>query len=134
MQFRPKSYVFSKFCSHIERFRSETSFLQGLTKKISPLAQHFLCLTLQKTVFRSLSFHIWTQFGERIAIFFRYRLSGTLGHRFFFVCPCTLCFLWCFRNVNKISSPTNEAHYIYTNCTKYESSRHHHGRGVFFIK
>ena len=26
-----KSYVFSKFCSHIERFRSENSFLQGLT-------------------------------------------------------------------------------------------------------
>ena len=41
--FDKKSYVFSTFCSHIEMFRSENSF------------------------FRSLPFHIWTQFGEKIA-------------------------------------------------------------------
>ena len=37
------------------------------TIKMSTLAWHFLCLTLQKTVFRSLPFHNWTQFGEQIA-------------------------------------------------------------------
>ena len=65
--------MFSKFCSHIERLRSENSFLQSLTYEslTLPLAQHFLCLTLQKKVFQSLPFHIWTQFGEQIAnIFF----------------------------------------------------------------
>ena len=36
-------------------------------KKVSPLAGHFLCLTLQKTIFQSLPFHIWTQFGKQIA-------------------------------------------------------------------
>ena len=29
--FDKKSYLFSKFCSYIERFQSENSFLQGLT-------------------------------------------------------------------------------------------------------
>ena len=56
--FDKKSYVFSKFCSHIERLRSENSFL------------HKKSLALQKTVFRSLPFHIWTQFGEQIANFY----------------------------------------------------------------
>ena len=62
--------MFSKFCTHdSKRFRSENSFLQLVWhKKVSPLAWHFLCLTLQKTIFRSLPLHIWTQFGEQIAI------------------------------------------------------------------
>ena len=52
-----------------ERFRPGTRFLQGFKhKKVSPLAQHLLCFTLQKTVFRSLPFHIWTQFLKQIAI------------------------------------------------------------------
>ena len=52
-------------------------------KKVSPLAWHFLCLSLQKTVFRSLPFHIWTQFGEQIAKLIYYysenRISLTLS-------------------------------------------------------
>ena len=50
-------------------FQSENSFLQGLIYiYICQWPDIFLCLTLQKTVFRSLPFHISTQFGEQIAI------------------------------------------------------------------
>ena len=36
-------------------------------KKVLPLAQHILCLTLQNTFFWSLPFPTWTIFGEQIA-------------------------------------------------------------------
>ena len=76
--FNKKSYVFSKFCLHIEMFQSENSFLQGLINiYICRWPDIFLCLTLQKTVFWSLPFRIWTQFGEQIAIIFLFLLPFT---------------------------------------------------------
>ena len=51
-----------------KRFRSDTVFYRVWHKNVSPLAQQFLCLTLQKTVFWFLPFHIQTQFWENIAI------------------------------------------------------------------
>ena len=50
-------------------FNQKTFFYRVWHKKVSPLARHFLCLTLQKTVFRSLPFQIWTPFWKQKAIF-----------------------------------------------------------------
>ena len=51
---------FSKFCSHKRKFLIRKQFLTGFDiKKMSHSA---------KTAFQSLLFHIWTQFGEQIAI------------------------------------------------------------------
>ena len=62
-----KLCVLQNFSHIIERVSSEDSFYSVWNKKVSPLAQHFLCLTLTKTIFRYLPFHSWTQFGEQIA-------------------------------------------------------------------
>ena len=49
-------------------FNQKTIFYKVWHKKVSQLAQHFFCLTLQKTVFWSLPFHR-AQFLEWIASF-----------------------------------------------------------------
>ena len=67
--FDKKSYMFSKFCSNTERFRSENRFFSGFDIKKSHCPfEIFFCLTLQKCVFPSLPFHIWIQFGEQIGV------------------------------------------------------------------
>ena len=59
-------------------FDQETLFLQGMTWKKSHLwLDIFWCLTLQKRVFRSLSFPTWTKFGEQIAIILHYCRFGS---------------------------------------------------------
>ena len=56
-----------KLCVHkiLFSYRKVSIRKQFDIKNVSPLARHFLCLTLQKTVFRSLPFHIWTQFKNK---------------------------------------------------------------------
>ena len=69
VQFRQKKFCVLKILFSYRKVSIRKQFFTGFDiKKVSHLAGHFLCLTLQKTVFRSLPFHVLTQFGEQIAI------------------------------------------------------------------
>ena len=60
VHFRQKKVMCSQnFVLIWKGFDQKTVFFTGFDiKKVSPLARLFLCLTLQKTFFRSLFFHI----------------------------------------------------------------------------